>query len=557
MTDRYSLVSEIGRGGMGVVWKACDDETGATVAVKLLRDAYAEDPDYVRRFEREAELAQRIDSIHVVKVLDYGFRDKVPFLALEYIDGPSLYEALTRHGPYGWPETRAILAQLAQGLADANAAGVIHRDIKPSNILIAPDGTAKLTDFGIARGLNVTRITATATIVGTPAYLAPEGPKDARSDLYSLGIIGYELLTGAVPFKGTTYQETLIAHIREAPDLSVLPKEARPVVGWLLAKDPAERPQRAAALLPVLYRAETVPEVRGSDMPEARRMAPAAATVPAGPSPSAALADAAPKDPPTEVLAGNTIVLPHPHPQPKPEPEPATAAPTANSRPTLSRRLTAVAVAIALIGGACLYVISAAGPGGGLSSTQTALSSAVLSQFVGAIDTPTVAATATATPTEYASPIPTPADSPSLSPSPSPSRAPTPTPPRSSIGNVSVKGPGLNGGYTFYTVTFDYFYAGEYGSDAGPNWVPTSCTGAIEGGWSTAPGTNLSIGRHSASVELYYSPVGSSPLQCSKITVQFVSDMNHTQLNIARLSKTVSAITNWSPLATPIPSSSQ
>ena len=118
MTDRYSLVSEIGRGGMGVVWKACDDETGATVAVKLLRDAYAEDPDYVRRFEREAELAQRIDSIHVVKVLDYGFRDKVPFLALEYIDGPSLYEALTRHGPYGWPETRAILAQLAQGLED-------------------------------------------------------------------------------------------------------------------------------------------------------------------------------------------------------------------------------------------------------------------------------------------------------------------------------------------------------------------------------------------------------------------------------------------------------
>ena len=259
MTDRYTLISEIGRGGMGLVWKARDEQTGTIVAIKLLRDVYAEDPDYIRRFEREAQLAQRIDSIHVVKVLDYGLRDKVPYLALEYIDGPSLHDALSAHGAYDWPQTRAILAQLAQGLADANAAGVIHRDIKPSNVLMAPDGTAKLTDFGISRGLNFSRITATSTIVGTPAYLAPEGPKDARSDLYSLGIIGYELLTGAVPFKGTTYQEIVIAHIREAPDLSVLPEEARPIIAWLLAKDPAERPQRASALLPVLWGGVQVP----------------------------------------------------------------------------------------------------------------------------------------------------------------------------------------------------------------------------------------------------------------------------------------------------------
>jgi serine/threonine protein kinase len=257
---RYTLLSEIGRGGMGVVWKARDEETGSIVAIKLMREGYADDPDYIQRFEREAELAQRIDSIHVVKVLDYGLRDGVPFLALEYVEGPSVYEALTKHGPYTWAETKATLAQLAQGLADANAAGVIHRDIKPSNVLIALDGTAKLTDFGIARGLNFTRITATATIVGTPAYLAPEGPKDARSDLYSLGVIGYELLTGATPFKGTSYQEIVIAHIREAPDLSVLPEEARPLIGWLLAKDPAERPARASALLPVLYGAAGVPE---------------------------------------------------------------------------------------------------------------------------------------------------------------------------------------------------------------------------------------------------------------------------------------------------------
>jgi serine/threonine protein kinase len=259
MTERFTLLSELGRGGMGVVWKARDEETGQIVALKLLREAYAEDPEYLARFERELELARRIDSVHVVKVLGYGVREKVPYLALEYVDGPSLHAALVAHGPYSWPETRALLIQMTQGLADANAAGVIHRDVKPSNVLIGPDGVAKLTDFGIARGLDLTRMTATSTLLGTPAYMAPEGPKDARSDLYSLGIIGYELLTGAVPFKGTSYQEVVVDHIRTPPDLSKLPPEARDVVGWLLEKDPAVRPQRASALLPALYGATAAP----------------------------------------------------------------------------------------------------------------------------------------------------------------------------------------------------------------------------------------------------------------------------------------------------------
>jgi serine/threonine protein kinase len=534
MTDRYTLLSELGRGGMGVVWKARDEETGATVAVKLLRDVYADDPDYVRRFEREAELAQRIDSIHVVKVLDYGLRDKVPYLALEYIDGPSLHDALTRHGPYIWPETRAILAQLAQGLADANAAGVIHRDIKPSNILIAPDGTAKLTDFGIARGLNFARITATAAIVGTPAYLAPEGPKDARSDLYSLGIIGYELLTGTVPFKGTTYHETLIAHIRETPDLSILPEEARPAIGWLLAKEPADRPQRASALLPVVYGAAEAPEGRGA-VPSSQPMASAAAALPV------VLADASRSDPPTEMMAAQTVVLA--------PPAPVTAAQTAKTRRRLFHPLIAVALVVALVGGAYLY---ASGPRSSLGSAPTPLASAISSQTVGAIATPTVAATVT--PTESASPSPTPVESPSPSPSPSPSlsptRAPTPAPPKSSIGNVTVTNNGLN----LYTVTFDYFYAGEYGKIVMPDWVPSSCTGSVQmGGFYDWP--LLTVGRHSLSLE--QNGYSTSDVQCSKVTVEFLSDMNHTQLNIARVSKTVTASTNWAPPATPVPASSQ
>ena len=177
MTERFTLLSELGRGGMGVVWKARDEATGQIVALKILRETYADDPEYLQRFERELALARRIHSANVVQVLGYGVRGKLPYLALEFIDGGSLRDALVAHGPYGWPEARSLLTQIAQGLADAHAAGVVHRDVKPSNVLIGPDGVAKLTDFGIARGLDLTRVTATSTIVGTPAYLAPEGPR--------------------------------------------------------------------------------------------------------------------------------------------------------------------------------------------------------------------------------------------------------------------------------------------------------------------------------------------------------------------------------------------
>lgn len=253
MAERFTLLTELGRGGMGVVWKALDEETGQIVALKLLRETYAEDPDYVTRFERELELAKRIHSAHVVEVIGFGARDGVPYLALEFVDGPSLRDLLKDHGPYAWPEAKDLLIQITQGLADAHAAGVIHRDLKPSNILIGPDSVAKLADFGIAKGLDLTRVTGTPTLLGTPAYLAPEGPIDERSDLYSLGIIAYELLTAAAPFAGSTYQEVIVRHIRETPDLAKLPSEARDIVAWLLAKEPAQRPQRASQLMAALY----------------------------------------------------------------------------------------------------------------------------------------------------------------------------------------------------------------------------------------------------------------------------------------------------------------
>ena len=283
MTERFTLIDELGRGGMGVVWKARDEETGQIVALKLLRDVYAEDRDYVTRFERELELAKRIHSRNVVQVLGYGVRDGTPYLALEYVDGPSLRERLATHGPYSWAEARPLLAQIARGLADAHAAGVIHRDLKPSNVLIGSDGIAKLADFGIAKGLDLTRVTGTSTMLGTPAYLAPEGPLDERSDLYSLGVIAYEILTGVVPFEGRTYQEVILRHVREAPDLERLPKDARQIVGRLLAKNPAKRPQSAAELAALLARGARAPAVPTQSSGEP--VSPEAHAVPSGAPP--------------------------------------------------------------------------------------------------------------------------------------------------------------------------------------------------------------------------------------------------------------------------------
>jgi len=314
MAERFTLLTELGRGGMGVVWKALDEETGQIVALKLLRETYAEDPDYVTRFERELELAKRIHSAHVVEVIGFGARDGVPYLALEFVDGPSLRDLLKDHGPYAWPEAKDLLIQITQGLADAHAAGVIHRDLKPSNILIGPDSVAKLADFGIAKGLDLTRVTGTPTLLGTPAYLAPEGPIDERSDLYSLGIIAYELLTAAAPFAGSTYQEVIVRHIRETPDLAKLPSEARDIVAWLLAKEPAQRPQRASQLMAALYGAGP-----GPGPAAAAASGPYQPTAPAPLPPATLVARAAVPAPdgwpaqiaPTVVMPTQTVVIPH------------------------------------------------------------------------------------------------------------------------------------------------------------------------------------------------------------------------------------------------------
>jgi serine/threonine protein kinase len=419
MTERFTLLEKVGRGGMGVVWRARDEETGQIVALKLLHSAYSDDPDYVTRFERELELARRIKSPNVVGVLGFGVLDGTPYLALEYVDGPTLRQLLVKHGPYTWDETKALLAQITQGLADAHAAGVVHRDIKPSNILIGSDGVAKIADFGIARGLDLTRVTGTSTLLGTPAYLPPEGPQDERSDLYSLGIVAYELLAGVPPFEGSTYAEVLMAHVRLAPDLDKLPAEARPVVGWLLAKERKDRPQTGIELIAALEGKAKVPAVA---VAAAGAAGPTSATRRPSPSsrrhrrrPLVAAGVAALLLLAAATAAAGSFLLP-------PASQTPTPKPASTAGPEVASNLASAPPVIAAV------LVSSTKP----SLTPTTIGSP------GPTPTPTPTSTLppkpTPTPTPRATPAPvmTPAQvvapAPVLSPTPEPVGTPTPAP---------------------------------------------------------------------------------------------------------------------------------
>jgi serine/threonine protein kinase len=383
----YTLVEQLGKGGMGAVWKARDDDTGQMVALKLLHEAFAGDDDYRQRFEHELSIARRIDSPHVVKVLGFGEREGVPYIAFELVEGPSLRQLLKGHGPYSWAEARVLMLQLAEGLADAHATGVVHRDVKPSNILIAPDGTVKLADFGISHAVDMTRLTQSSGVMGTPSYVAPEGPVDARSDLYSLGVVLYEVLTGSPPFKGATYHEVLSAHLSQAPDLAPIPAEQRPLLAWLLAKDPADRPQSARQLIRALMGEEQIPETDSQTTiaMRARAMtAPAAADVPVKPDqPKAPVVPAAPS-----LLSSTTTPIRIPPPSPPAEPS--------GSRLLTPPLLVAGAVALVVVLAGAWLVF---GAGGGASASPTPGNVSVATSTATPVPTPTPTPTPEPTPT--------------------------------------------------------------------------------------------------------------------------------------------------------------
>ena len=249
---RYVLDDQIGNGGYGEVWRATDTVLARPVAVKLLHPRYTQRSEALARFRAEARHAGGLPHENIAQVFDYGepADGQPPYLVMELVDGPSLETVLTG-GPLDDSRTMDIVAQAAAGLQAAHAAGMIHRDIKPGNLLLAPGGTVKITDFGIAHTIGSAPLTASGELIGTPGYLAPERAMGERatpaSDLYSLGMLAYECLAGTPPFRGTPL-EVALAH-RDRP-LPLLPPsvavDVAALVMRLAAKDPARRLSDAA-----------------------------------------------------------------------------------------------------------------------------------------------------------------------------------------------------------------------------------------------------------------------------------------------------------------------
>jgi serine/threonine-protein kinase len=257
--DRYDLVEVIGSGASAITWRGHDRRLDRAVAIKVLRRDQEQDAAYVQRFEREARLSASISDAHVVQVFDVGQQDGWLYLVMQFVDGEDLKRYIDRRGPLPTSEARDIARQILEGLATIHRAGILHRDIKSQNVLIDHEGRVRVTDFGIAQTSLDPSLTSAGLAVGTAAYMAPEqaeaGPLSEATDIYAVGVVLYEMLTGRLPFERPTATATMLAHINEVP---VPPSQAAPslripplldgVVLQAMAKSPGNRFRSANAM---------------------------------------------------------------------------------------------------------------------------------------------------------------------------------------------------------------------------------------------------------------------------------------------------------------------
>ena len=261
LQDRYELRSLIATGGMGEVWRAQDRVLGREVAAKVLKSQYTGDPVFLTRFRTEARLSAGLTHPNIAVLHDYGEvepaspgGDRLVYLVMELVDGEPLSAVIRREGRLAPQRTLNLLGQVAAGLAAAHAAGVVHRDVKPANLLVRPDGTVKITDFGIAWSAANAMVTRTGHVVGTAQYLAPEQVQGQKatpaSDVYAWGTVAYECLTGHRPFDGRNPLEVAMLRLKEtpAPLPADVPEPVRDLVARALAADPAVRIADGAAL---------------------------------------------------------------------------------------------------------------------------------------------------------------------------------------------------------------------------------------------------------------------------------------------------------------------
>ena len=234
LDHRYQVGRRLGEGGMSYVYRAQDVENGTAVAVKILLPRLSRDPAAVERLRREATIATRLSHPNVCPILRMGEADRMIYLVMPYLEGEPLSEHETRRGPFPLTEAIPLLVQMCQGLQHAHDLQVVHRDLKPENVMLVPDGAsdtgepryqAVVMDFGLAKerraGPEVAKLTATGIVLGTPEFMSPEQirgkPLDARSDIYALGIVAFEMFTGKLPFTGRNAQEMMIARLRGQP----------------------------------------------------------------------------------------------------------------------------------------------------------------------------------------------------------------------------------------------------------------------------------------------------------------------------------------------------
>jgi eukaryotic-like serine/threonine-protein kinase len=288
---RYRVLRRLGRGGMADVYLAEDEELGRRVAIKILNDRHAADDQFVERFRREATHAAGLSHPNIVSIYDRGEAEGTYYIAMEYLEGSTLKEIVTERGPLPIDEAIGFARDLLEALRFAHRKGLVHRDIKPHNVIRDDDGRVKVTDFGIARA-GASQMTEAGSIIGTAQYLSPEqargGVIDHRSDLYSVGVVLYELLTGTVPFVGETPVEIAMKHLSGVPEppsarRPEVPEALDQIVLRALAKDPDERYQSAEEMDAELARV-------AAGLPVSAETAEAATQVLAG----AGIADTAP-----------------------------------------------------------------------------------------------------------------------------------------------------------------------------------------------------------------------------------------------------------------------
>jgi eukaryotic-like serine/threonine-protein kinase len=265
LAGRYVLEEPIDTGGMAAVWRGRDEVLARVVAVKMLRPDLASDPEFAKRFQREAVAAARLTHPNIVSVYDTGVDDDVSFIVMEYSDGRNLRDVMSERGPLEREEAAALVAPVLAALASAHANGVVHRDVKPANILVAGDGRVQVTDFGIAKAaFTGTDLQTTGQALGTVRYLSPEQVQgsevDGRSDLYSVGLILYELITGRVPFQAESDMAAALMRLNQDPTpprafRGGIPRGLESVVLRALARRPEDRFQSAESMRAALERA--------------------------------------------------------------------------------------------------------------------------------------------------------------------------------------------------------------------------------------------------------------------------------------------------------------